>query len=485
MPRWPDIGKTRITGQREREVLMITGTSMIPKNAEALQKARQEFDLLKRKISNVNLIFVLDATSSMRRYYSNIAQSIEQICEMTKEWDGDVVNLEVSLGFYRDYADDAKSWQVEPKQEYSQRISDIISGQTCYSVDPDRSEAVYQGIIKTLELSGVGKEESNIVVLIGDDGNHENDSRYNREEVLNKLKEYNAKLYVFQSTAHMQAESMKFQEDAVFWLNGINRDPNFNLSFIEDGLYGLVNKDDDLSFSGEYGRLRTNTSGAGKPTSPKIMEKQIGREIDSWIGSVKDRISFLESIIEGGNNTQIDWEELKKIGFSEAAARALCSARADISFSAHTMVRAEGTSETCLIPYVFLSRTEFMNLKNEFEILSNAGNDLQQKNALSSLMTGMIRRITGGSVSEMALYKNKTIGELWEKLFQVEFNISELRDIQLKDLAGIPSSDFSNAFETLAARAREFQTINLNEYKWKQIGGEEFYWIPSAYFPGF
>jgi hypothetical protein len=487
MPRWPDIGKTRYSGQLEREVLMIAGTSMIRDDAGKLNEAINEVEDLKRKISNVNLIFVLDATSSMSRYYSNIAQSIEQICEITKEWDGDVVNLEVSVGFYRDYADGAKSWQVEPKQQYTKHISDIIRGQTCYSVDPDRSEAVYQGIIKTLELSGVGKDESNIVVLIGDDGNHEKDNRYDRDEVLNKLKEYNAKLYVFQSTAHMQAESMKFQEDAIYWLKGINRDPDFKLSFIEPGLYGLVKDDDKPDFSGEYGRLRTSSKEAGIPTIPKLMEKQIGKEIDSWIVSVKDRISFLESVIAGvSGSTEFDCMELFKAGVvSKTTALILCEARSDISFSAHTVVGAQGVSENCLIPYVFLSRTEFGNLKNEFKSLSNAGNDLKQKEALKSLMTGMIRRITGGSVSEMELYKNKSMEELWEKLFQVRFNISEIKDDKLKDLEGIPSSRFSIAYQALVDRAQEFETIDLKEYKWKKIGGEEFYWIPAAYFPGF
>ena len=158
----------------------------------------------------------------MGRYFPEIAKSITSINEWSTEWVA-AVDMRIGFGIYRDYPDcPNQCWDnLGEIRSYDSSMASAIQNIECKSKGTNRPEAVYQGILENLSSWSPNPQETNIVVLIGDEGNHISDENFNGAEVLEELKRINASLYAFQATAFLTESSMGFQSDALGWMNGL------------------------------------------------------------------------------------------------------------------------------------------------------------------------------------------------------------------------------------------------------------------------
>ena len=74
----------------------------------------------------------------------------------------------------------------------------------------------------------------NIVVLIGDEGNHISDADFNSQEVREELERINASLFAFQATAFLTESSMGFQSDVLGWMNGLKEENMSEMGFLQN-----------------------------------------------------------------------------------------------------------------------------------------------------------------------------------------------------------------------------------------------------------
>ena len=103
---------------------------------------------------------------------------------------------------------------------YDGCIAEAIQSIECKSKGTNRPEAVYQGILENLSSWFPDPQETNIVILIGDEGNHITDDNFNGEGCV-KSWNINASLFAFQATAFLTESSMGFQSDVLGWMNGL------------------------------------------------------------------------------------------------------------------------------------------------------------------------------------------------------------------------------------------------------------------------
>lgn len=135
-----------------------------------IYEVRQQLEECRSALDNINLIFVIDNTSSMKKYYPAVAKSLEDI--MTRSIDS---KLKVGVVLYKDYPD-SKTVQYKP---LSANIEDIISfiydnQDNCHSDNADAYEAMFKGLETALDLQKMkyNRTQSNFIVLIGDAGEH-------------------------------------------------------------------------------------------------------------------------------------------------------------------------------------------------------------------------------------------------------------------------------------------------------------------------
>jgi hypothetical protein len=174
---------------------------------------------LGKDVRKVDIVFVVDATGTMKRYFHSTRNAVLQIMQDLQD-DFDPVDpkrpeFRFGVCFYRDYdyGPDLFDWQpLTNKTEIVQRFLD--HGETLSR--GDLNEAVFAGILEAVDKADFD-DGFRAVVLLGDMGNDENDENgYDKQIVLNRLRDLNISLFVYhvvgkERLEEMEAEAFKRQ----------------------------------------------------------------------------------------------------------------------------------------------------------------------------------------------------------------------------------------------------------------------------------
>ena len=153
---------------------------------------------------NINIVFVMDGTNSMQPYFKPAADAvIQSMTELEKNQDRLNV-LRFGAVVYRDEAERPFNRLVEIKSltENYREIAGWLSRVKAeeFGEDKDLAEAVYYGLREALMSVLVEDGETNLVVLIGDAGNHNRDdaSQVGEGLIIDMLAEKNVGFLAFQ-----------------------------------------------------------------------------------------------------------------------------------------------------------------------------------------------------------------------------------------------------------------------------------------------
>ena len=491
--RYPDLTSLDEKYKNIRTLQYILADSEIRKmDQDELARIRDEIEDLKESISNINLIFIVDATSSMRQYYADIANAIDDVCVSVSQYSGYVKSLTVTVGFYRDYDDGNDAFDNITTSVYDPNITQIIKTVECKSVGKDWYEAMYQGIIKTFESAQINKSQNNLVVLIGDDGNDPLDSRDAKSfnKISKLFKDYNVKLYAFQATTRYTDASLQFQKDVMSWIDVIKENSRHTNTYEISSLpsqnktlaYGIKQKtSNNINFGSTYGKLVTNAGNPGKPTDASVLNSQLKEDLITWIDYVEANIRELSP--STGSSSLKDCVATKiKAGLTKESAEFLCSSK-DMSTKAHTVVKSNYVDENCLLPYVLLTDNEYESMKEDFYDFQHAAQGVKKAQALTDLFTSLIANAYGSDKTQISRYNNTKLEDLWFELFKVELGIEGLKNRSLGLLKTVDES----VINELQDAVQKFLTVDISLYEWKRLesNSQVFYWIPAEIFPGY
>ena len=499
VPAFPFIGESsRDAEDPIREILTITGTSMNP--SDAIDRIKKDIEQLEQQISKINLFFIVDATASMKNYYPAIAQSILKVNELASQnlSDQQQVTVKVGFGVYRDYLDGTDAVRTLPLQSFdSNRKDEILAVQEyCTSKNPKHSEAVYNGILENLNAWSPKKEESNVVILIGDEGNHPVDPQgRNALMVAEKLEEINASLFVFQSNAFMTESSNRFRTDALNWIASVMSE-NGTMAKIEDGVIGAKYPSErDILSSRKHAKLFYPTK-AGVQADAEVMANHIQSDLLSWLTEIQIEIDELQSQYEGTVIKPSTPEQrereiqrlMEKFNRSRADIEEWYNRGGDLAepkFCSISQCATDGDLEV-LDSYVFISNIEYTQISEAFNQLKQANTDVDKRDSFVAMLEHVVKTQVG-STAELEEYRDETIDNIWLEFFQVNCNIEEINQKKLRNLASIPDEDFNTAYEILLDDAKEWDTLPIDRRKWKAASSrnKSFYWIEADYFPGY
>jgi hypothetical protein len=497
VPAYPFIGESSYDPNDPlRELLTIQGFSMSVDNSDIENK--RLIDELQAQLSNIHVYFIVDATASMRKYYPDIAESIKSLSNQFNALsEGEQVKLEVGFGVYRDYKDGPLAWQTIARQAYDDNLANAIENVDCRSLNPNNSEAVYNGILGCIDDFNVDVQASNIVILIGDEGNHAFDEKgLTAQTVQDKLIEMNASLFVFQSTSYMTESSNRFQKDALGWIHAVAEVSKSSVKQIEQGVVGISpqeNGSETVLGEPRQAKLITPTKGTGIPASPSEMAGVIFKDVKEWTDKVFRRLEGLSQISQGPTYESEEAREKDILGFMERFGKTREEAErffgrgGDLAIPRHCSIEhCNGPSDVkVLVPYVFLSQVDFIRISNSFNDLASKGAVSQQKDALETMCRNIILTQVG-SPEELSKYEKKTMNEIWLEFFQVDFNIPELRDVKLDEIKTVEAG-FGDAYDALMRAKDKWQLMDISEREWEiaSTRNQKFYWVPASKFPGF
>ena len=114
------------------------------------------------RLKKINLFFLIDATPGMEEQLPNIAATAEQLISATQ--------AHATAACYRDAVEGAWLYMEAPAGDDIPRWIQRLSTDVQY--DQDAPEAVYYGLQQALQSSAFQQHETNVLLLLGDAGNH-------------------------------------------------------------------------------------------------------------------------------------------------------------------------------------------------------------------------------------------------------------------------------------------------------------------------
>lgn len=167
---------------------------------------QEELQKLQKDLRDIDLIFVIDSTGSMRNYFRSAAEGVKRITEyIAREYPVDSPerpDIRYSVVFYRDYADE--DGQSDPNDTYlikrlpltgnTDAVRRFLEGEEemiCDGCGGDEPEAVFHAIDQSIATAAEEVKERTgykAIILMGDKGNHAHDPRdYTVEKIADRI----------------------------------------------------------------------------------------------------------------------------------------------------------------------------------------------------------------------------------------------------------------------------------------------------------
>jgi hypothetical protein len=160
---------------------------------------KNNFNTSKAKSRNMNLIFVVDGTTSMGSYYRKMAEAIVQVMKQLEAKSKNTFKFAAVV--YRDYAEEERMTEVIPLTSNASEVAGkLLKVEAIDHADKDAEEAMYYGIKNAIRSINVPEDQTNYLILVGDAGNHNRDdaSQVPASEIVELLYKFNYNFLAYQ-----------------------------------------------------------------------------------------------------------------------------------------------------------------------------------------------------------------------------------------------------------------------------------------------
>ena len=449
--------------------------------------------------SNVNIVFVLDATSSMRPYYKSIANSLEKVIDNNQK----IIksNLKLGVVVYRDYADGKSAFDVQPLTTDFKKVKKVINSTICKSLDSDLPEAQYNGLINGINEIGFNANESNIIVLIGDCGNHlEDKNGYSINNIIDLYQKYKTNLISFQVKSGADNSFYTFNEDVMDVIFEVaNKKIEAAGSELKIKLESKNNnsiklkmiKGDKPDYENMFGLLVYSGS---KPSSPKLLESSIENTLKEYMLSISNNINILEEYVRTGGPTGSEPPEgliiymmdILKCSRDEAKDHLR---KTEFTVQAYVAIDYYGNGVDAQVPVVLLTEGEKNNLvKSLRKLTEGVFASTELKKVFQDNIIYICKSIIGQNTSTEAI-ENLSLNQIWNIILGVDFGNKKMKKMKLNELTDMNKKEFKRFYKDFEMVAKEFcdeSYVHTNPMINRRfdIGGSYLYWVPLEDLPG-
>lgn len=499
----PNIYKCTTFGNAGRKV--INPGQEQNKELEAMKKLIQVLD----KIKHINIIFVIDGTQSMKPYFASVKEAINRGIQY---FDPKKFTLRVGTVIYRDYADGEFLTEKVPlcKPNSPQLLSFLDSagkyGAKSSPNDRTNAEALFKGLELATDPVGMGftKDESTIIVVVGDCGNDPADNNcMTSAQIVDRLANNNIQLLSFQVDSRPSLAWELFNEQMCDIVNQSLTNQYRRLKPDVKPKFRALNNGYDFSSNADVdffiGSIRFPEN-EGETMSTSVLANLIENNIGKFSEAVQDQIEILIKKSDPNNNDDDDRgfdgdENSKNLGIQERFLidrigedlyKELKKSGATVTFTGYAP-KKDIQNRDYWKPVAFMSSEEFETLMNRLANLYNnsrvEGDRKPYVDAVKALIRVMVPDITEKEMDEMGIAEVMRLAAgLNEGSDAVKGrSLNEIQDARVVDATEYQTliNSFITKYENLLNNVK-----NKNyRYSYETPNGQKFYWIPVEDLP--
>jgi len=203
----------------DRSIALLSVLGMGNSNVD-FEKVQREYQTLENSLNRINIVFVMDATNSMRPCFDAVRKAVDDIS--TYKYKNE--NVYFGVVVYRNYKDAASGGldQYLPLTNDCDRVSDFLSKVNCFSASADPQEAMFHGLDYAADKMDWHGSISNFVVLITDVSTKNPDERgLTSNYIINKYANKKINLVSYQVRSQKDASYRNFSGQMIDITEGI------------------------------------------------------------------------------------------------------------------------------------------------------------------------------------------------------------------------------------------------------------------------
>lgn len=495
VPFWiyRDFNKTRMNANIMRSPLLNkSGTDIYKVASIASVEKRgptpddiQEIERLKLLMENINVILVIDATSSMKNYYAPVANALRDV--MGREWESKKIKVGVVL--YRNAADGIREVEFLRATDNINAAINFIAAADPASVGKTHYESLFKGLDTALDTRKMGYDpkHSNFMIVIGDAGNEGNPDIDNFAK---KMAQNRINLLSFQVN---HSNSRAYDVFATQMGNLVKKTiEGRNATDIEyvrkkNRLY-IAQRKSSKSPSFVYGGFKFANPGKSEPTSD--LKKDIVDVVKEFASTVENTLNDLTRGSMGfGTDGSADVERVKEIlkefGWSDARIRIFLETGVVSKLIGYAPIKIQRADLSIFDYVLFFSLDELKEIIKELKKLesnSNIGNRKAYQDAIIAMGQAFLGQMSADEIMGMSM------DQLTAQIYGVPVPISNcgVKIVDIIDKRKISDNQLQDYINDFNTKRRGLENIVNNPYNGKFISnGITYIWVPFTNMPGY
>lgn len=488
--------------------------------ADQMATLQRQYTQAKSEARQIDILFVVDASKSMEPYFNPISEAIGNAMAEIQNEPGDKNQYRFGAVAYRDFAEGKYAVETRPLTEDVRSVRAFLDkvpteSSTKNHKDTDMPEALYYGLENGLRGTGMNSQHTNIVVLVGDCGNHNRDDRtqVSREAIVRLLNQYYCNMLVFQANRGADPAYASFidqtrslvrdvAEDKFRQLRNESQASDFKLSFPELRMESGNNNFYRLEGGPLAGAVLSPP--ANQSLDPMQLQTEIQRLIRDLRGSHNQVMDALETLVMSGEDFSTILETtppsespyvsafpasillfLHRNGFNTDELRLITSKSFQLFTEGYAPISTAGIEEPLFQPVLLVSLRELADLIQEMESLTIAPDVSERREKMREAWLTLLRTHIG-NVSEAEM-DQWSMEEVTEKVFGLP-TTSPMGGMALKDLvdeAVVDDFMLNDYIRDIYNKTKTLNRIfNQTDYEYNFISNDiTYFWIEQALLP--
>jgi hypothetical protein len=490
------------------KIQTLTGTM----DPERMAEINKSIESLTNKARKINIVFVVDGTVSMGKFYAPIARGIAASVENLRTKD---TKNRLSFGavIYRDFPENEKKVELKRLTENFREVTEFFNvARTDYNWDKDLPEAVFYGLKTALTQLGLKKGESNFIILIGDCGNHErNDiTQVPINEIIGLLAQYECSLISYQVNNGFDTSYQDFINQSRQLILGSAKEirnirATSKMKWISDNS-GL---DEPYFQSTGPSRYSLNPQeivgsylfpGIGQSLSYEILEKEISSKINEFDVRISQTLAKASLVLKGagtgtGLTGEVDAYRPAVINFlsqiqniNDREIEIMKQRNYQFSMKGYTSKNVEGLQYPLFKETLFLSREDLAAVIHRLNMLCgySTSNMADRRLKMQNIWIEILEEVLGSEKREEIL--KMSVEDLHNIIFGLPSQSEFMTKVKLKDIVEptvITDIQFEQYVILLNQKLNSLRTImNDQQYNESFVSNNIiYYWIPMELFP--
>jgi hypothetical protein len=482
---------------------------------------QRKYNEMRAKSRNINIVFVVDGTKSMEPYFSPISKAItESMSDLMASYTKNTLRFGAVV--YTDVAEGDHLTQVKPLGSNYNEISKWMSPQRVYHQnDTDTPEAMYYGLMTALRSVGFQQNETNVIILVGDAGNHKRDDHTQIEPdmLVNLMELYGINMLAFQvhNESHASYDEFEYQVKYLIQKTATNiynatkeirRIASFNVSppefnsvndrnYVMDtstmiGTLMLARKNDQLAPYLLQQEIKSTVKLSNELTNKnldvlerfiasgesfeEVMSDSEANRLNESTGALSAKSSFAPAIVDF----------LRRMDIPEDKLKILLSENYQLYFPAYSTMKVNGMQNPLYRQVLFLTQRELGEMLDQFDNLADAYTTSSQRQRLKEVWLEILQKHLGDDYSREQA-EQLTFEQINEKVFGLP-GTSNLLHYNLRDLTDpsvVSDTKFYTYVTDIKNKRNELNKIyNDNTYEYGFYSYDEHYfWISQDLLP--